>query len=118
MNNNFSNNEETFFKEIKQINGGNIGTVIKKKTKIKKILKLKRPNKGKKRSINIGEFENFFENIVNQHMVGKVKTGIALSSGADSRFLLYLISKNKKFSKNLTAFTLLLKTLKMKLKAR
>ena len=105
LNNNFSNNEETFFKEIKQINGGNIGTVIKKKTKIKKILKLKRPNKGKKRSINIGEFENFFENIVNQHMVGKVKTGIALSSGADSRFLLYLISKNKKFSKNLTAFT-------------
>ena len=105
LTNNFSNDKNTFFQEINQINGGNSGNLINEKIKVKKILKLKKPNKKNNFFYKLSEFENFIEKIVNQHLIGKVKTGIALSSGADSRFLLYLISKNKKILKNLTAFT-------------
>ncbi len=105
LTNNFSNNQRTFFKPIKQLVGGNIGSMIGKRTKIRNVLKLKKPHKKFKKFNQTSEFESFSENIVNQHLVGKVKIGIALSSGADSRYLLYLINKNKKLSKNLTAFT-------------
>jgi asparagine synthase (glutamine-hydrolysing) len=112
LTNNFSNNKNTFFQKIKQINGGDSGYLVNKKIKIKKILKLKKPNKKNITFQKVDDFENFIENIVNQHLIGKVKTGIALSSGADSRFLLYLISKNKKILKNLTAFTFVFENLK------
>ena len=105
LTNNFSNDKYTFFNSINQLKGGYIGSQIKKKITIKKCLNLKKPNKIKTKVENIYKFEKFSEIVVNQHLVGKVKTGIALSSGADSSYLLYLINKNKKISKNLTAFT-------------
>ena len=101
---NFSNNEKTFFNSVNQISGGTIRSLLRGKIKTKKILKLKKFSKNKKIN-DINQFESFSENVVKQHLIGKVKTGIALSSGADSLYLLYLISKNKKLSKNLTAFT-------------
>ena len=104
LTNNFTNNKNTFFKSVNQLDVGKIGSLVKGKIKTKKVLKLKKFNKNKKIN-DIKQFESFSENIVKQHLIGKVKTGIALSSGADSQYLLYLISKNKKLSKNLTAFT-------------
>lgn len=104
LTNNFSNNQKTFFKQVNQISGGTIRSLVGGKIKINKILQLKKFNKNEKIS-DINQFESFSANIVNQHLIGKVKTGIALSSGADSNYLLYLINKNKKISKNLTAFS-------------
>lgn len=95
----YSDDNETFFKDIKQVKPGMYGyyeanKLIFKKIKISQF----------KKKINTNNLLNLITSEIGNHLVSDVKTGIMISEGTDSKAL-NDISK-KIFNKNLKLFNL------------
>ena len=103
LNNNYGLLNKTFFNEVDQLDPGSYGIWKNGNLDIYKYFSRKEkfdfPTNGKRS-------KNILKKNIEQHLIGDVKVGLALSSGIDSLTLMSLINKSKLSKKLIKVFTI------------